>query len=160
VKEYIVTNVLTSGVFATLSSPPYQRGVGGLLLRKPPEVFASAHASAPTPAPPEEGTDALQNLCYNAVDTTDLMDARGQVTLRVRVRRLEPALNPSLRSRAGYVKGQWYHINSFFSNFRTGILLQRTRNRKTNHRINGVRRNRKKLSAVDTYQKQEIIGVF
>jgi hypothetical protein len=25
------------------------------------EVFASARASAPTPAPPEEGTDALQN---------------------------------------------------------------------------------------------------
>jgi len=38
------------------------------------------------------------------VDTTDLIDARGQVTLRVRVRRLEPALN--------VVKGQWYHINS------------------------------------------------
>jgi hypothetical protein len=29
------------------------------------EVFASAHASAPTPAPPEEGTDALQAVVWS-----------------------------------------------------------------------------------------------
>jgi hypothetical protein len=49
---------------------PLTKGARGLYFADAsPSVpsFASACASAPTPAPPEEGTDALQNLFYSAL---------------------------------------------------------------------------------------------